>query len=85
MVADDQALVRSGFTMLLAGESDIDVVGEAGNCAEAVALAKQQNPEIAIARKQVEAARGGRVEARSGRLPAVISSGLPLSSVSWRP
>ena len=44
--------------------------------AEAVALAKQQNPEVAIARKQVEAARGGRVEARSGRLPAVISSGL---------
>ena len=44
--------------------------------AEAVALAKQQNPEVAIARKQVEAARGGRVEARSGKLPAVISSGL---------
>jgi DNA-binding NarL/FixJ family response regulator len=35
VVADDQALVRSGFTMLLAGEPDIDVVGEAGNGAGA--------------------------------------------------
>ena len=31
VVADDQALVRSGFTMLLSGEADIEVVGEAGN------------------------------------------------------
>ena len=29
VVADDQALVRSGFTMLLSGEADIEVVGEA--------------------------------------------------------
>ena len=35
---------------------------------EAVALAKKQNAEIAIAAKQVEAARGGVVEARSGTL-----------------
>ena len=44
--------------------------------ADALALAKKQNPEILIARKQVEAARGGVVEARSGYLPAVVSSGL---------
>ena len=43
---------------------------------EAVALAKRQNPEIVIARKQIEAARGGRVEARAGVLPSVVSSGL---------
>ena len=44
--------------------------------AEAVALAKKQNAEILIARKQVEAARGGRVEARAGYLPSVLSTGL---------
>ncbi|MDQ6913611.1 MAG: TolC family protein [Verrucomicrobiota bacterium] len=44
--------------------------------AGAIALAKEQNPEILIARKQVEAARGGRIEARSGYLPSVSSSGL---------
>ena len=43
---------------------------------EAVALAKRQNPEIVIARKQLEAARGTVIEARSGYLPSVISSGL---------
>src|SRR5438105_14405826 len=43
---------------------------------EAVALARAQNPEIAIARKQVQAARGGLIEARSGFLPSVVSTGL---------
>src|SRR5437588_8667709 len=42
---------------------------------EAVALAKKHNPEIAMAAKQVEAARGGVIEARSGSLPSVISTG----------
>src|SRR6266702_4342590 len=42
---------------------------------EAVALAQAQNPEIAIARKKVQAARGGFVEARSGFLPSVASTG----------
>src|SRR5713101_7571297 len=43
---------------------------------EAVALAQAQNPEIAIARKKVQAARGGWIEARSGFLPSLTSSGL---------
>jgi outer membrane protein len=42
---------------------------------QGVALADSQNPEIVIARKKVEAARGGLIEARSGYLPSVISSG----------
>jgi DNA-binding NarL/FixJ family response regulator len=47
-VADDQALVRSGFTMLLAGEADIDVIGEAANGAEAVALAAREHPDVML-------------------------------------
>jgi outer membrane protein TolC len=43
---------------------------------QAVALAQAQNPEIAIARKKVEAARGGITEARAGFLPSVVSTGL---------
>ena len=42
---------------------------------QGVALADAQNPEILIAHKKVEAARGGLIEARSGYLPSVISSG----------
>ena len=48
VVADDQALVRSGFTMLLAGEDGIDVVGEASNGAEAVALVASERPDVVL-------------------------------------
>ena len=48
VVADDQVLVRSGFSMLLAGEAGIDVVGEAGNGAEAVALAASEHPDVVL-------------------------------------
>src|SRR4030081_865721 len=43
---------------------------------EAVTRAQAQNPDIAIARKKVQAARGGLIEARAGYLPSVVSSGL---------
>ncbi len=43
---------------------------------EAVALAQAQNPEIAIARKQIEAARGDLMSARAGFLPSIASTGL---------
>src|SRR5215467_318226 len=43
---------------------------------EAVALAQERNPEILIARKKVQGARGSWIEARSGRLPSLNSSGL---------
>ena len=42
---------------------------------QAVTIAQAQNPEIAIARKTVQAARGGLIEARSGFLPSVASTG----------
>jgi outer membrane protein len=43
---------------------------------QAVAATAANNLEIAIARKKVEAARGGVIEARSGYLPSVVSTGL---------
>ena len=43
---------------------------------QAVAVAEEHNPEILIARKQVQGARGGVIEARSGFLPSVTSNGL---------
>jgi outer membrane protein len=42
---------------------------------EAVAFAQAHNPDIAIARKKVQGARGGWVEARAGFLPSLSSSG----------
>jgi len=43
---------------------------------QAVAVAEEHNPDIVIARKKVQAAHGGWIEARSGRLPWLSSSGL---------
>jgi DNA-binding NarL/FixJ family response regulator len=47
-VADDQALVRSGFVVLLRSAPDIDVVGEAGNGAEAVDLVTRERPDVVL-------------------------------------
>src|SRR5882762_7398785 len=43
---------------------------------QAVAVAQEHNPDILIARKRVQGARGGFIEARSGYLPSLSSSGL---------
>jgi DNA-binding NarL/FixJ family response regulator len=45
-VADDQALVRSGFAVLLRSADDIDVVGEAADGKDAVALAQREKPDV---------------------------------------
>lgn len=43
---------------------------------QAVAAADAQNPEIQIARKKIQSAHGGVIEARSGYLPSLVSTGL---------
>ncbi|WP_327000777.1 response regulator transcription factor [Dactylosporangium sp. NBC_01737] len=48
LLADDQALVRSGFKLLLDGESDITVVGEAATGAEAVERARALRPDVVL-------------------------------------
>ena len=46
VVVDDQALVRGGFTSILDGQPDIDVVGEASNGQEAVAVCAAVRPDV---------------------------------------
>jgi DNA-binding NarL/FixJ family response regulator len=48
VIADDQGMVRSGFTTLLNSEPDIEVVGEAVNGQEAVARAVQLRPDVIL-------------------------------------
>ena len=48
LVVDDHALFRRGLEMVLGQESDIEVVGEAGDGAEAVDLASTLLPDIVL-------------------------------------
>jgi DNA-binding NarL/FixJ family response regulator len=48
IIVDDQELFRRGLTMLLAAEPDIEVVGEAGDGQEGVALAESAAPDVVL-------------------------------------
>jgi len=48
LIADDQELIRSAVASLLRHEDDIDVVGEASDGNEAVALARHEHPDVVI-------------------------------------
>ncbi|OGO51570.1 MAG: DNA-binding response regulator [Chloroflexi bacterium RBG_16_68_14] len=48
IIAEDHAIVREGTRELLEREADIEVVGEAANGAEAVALVERLSPDVAI-------------------------------------
>src|ERR1700730_3151529 len=48
VLADDHALVRAGYRMILGGESDIDVVGEAADGQAAVDLAIRDAPDVVL-------------------------------------
>jgi DNA-binding NarL/FixJ family response regulator len=48
VVVDDQALVRGGFRVLVDSAEDLEVLGEASNGAEAVALVRATHPDVVL-------------------------------------
>jgi DNA-binding NarL/FixJ family response regulator len=48
LLVDDQALIRAGFRMILEAESDIEVVGECANGAQAIDSVKRLKPHVVL-------------------------------------
>lgn len=48
IIVDDQAMVRAGFAALLAAQSDIDVVGDAADGRQGVALSRSAHPDVVL-------------------------------------
>jgi len=48
LIADDQSLVRAGFRLILESQPDLEVVAEARDGAEAVALAQRHHPDVVL-------------------------------------
>jgi DNA-binding NarL/FixJ family response regulator len=57
-IADDQPLVRNGLRMILEGEPDMEIVGEAADGAEAVALVTARTPDVLLLDVQMPARDG---------------------------
>jgi DNA-binding NarL/FixJ family response regulator len=71
LLADDHAVVREGLKALISSQPDMEVVGEAGDGLEAVALAHACTPDVVVIDVSMPVLSGGEATARICReLPA---------------
>ena len=68
LLVDDQELMRTGFRLILNAEADLDVVGEAGDGAEAVEAARRLVPDVVLMDVRMPGVDGIEATRRLGRL-----------------
>ncbi|MER7503803.1 response regulator transcription factor [Nonomuraea pusilla] len=76
LVADDQGMVRTGFTAFLSAQPDLDVVGEAADGEEAVRLVAELSPDVVLMDVRMPVLDGlqatRRILSAGGRPPKVL-------------
>ena len=80
VLADDQAMVRAGLRMILEAEDDLEVVGEASDGEEAVAVTSRLQPDVVLMDIQMPKMDGLEATRRVGQEEAIHSRVLILTT-----
>lgn len=80
VLADDQAMVRAGFRLILEAEEDFRVVGEASDGEQAVAVVRRLQPDVVLMDVQMPKLDGLQAKRRLGREAAIRSHVLILTT-----
>ncbi len=82
LVVDDHALLRRGLTVLLGGEADMEVVGEASDGEEGVRLAEELRPDVVLMDVSMPGMAGTEATRRiKARMPEVRVVGLSMHAL----
>lgn len=73
-IADDQAMIRAALAAMLDLEDDLSVVGQAGTCADAVALVGRTRPDVAVLDVQMPAGALGVADGIDAIAPLLTAS-----------